>query len=90
MLYALLNGGAPYLLREDVGPEYGTNTVSFSIEEKISRSKIVSQLHEKVAKCELLRYDFVDGDTQIHRSTFSDGTVVTVNFRTQEYNIDIS
>lgn len=90
MLYALLNGGAPYLLREDVGPEYGTNTVPFSIEEKISRSKIVSQLHEKVAKCELLRYDFVDGDTQIHRSTFSDGTVVTVNFRTQEYNIDIS
>ena len=59
MLYALLNGGAPYLLRDAA---YLNTDGSFegdellALEEMIRRSKTVSALHEKIAKCEMVRH----------------------------------
>lgn len=90
MLYAVLNGGAPYLVRD--GAYQNTDGsfaggVEISIEEQIKRCKVVSDLHEKVAKCEMVRHEMVDGNPEVQRTTFADGTVVTVDFQAQTYQI---
>ena len=90
MLYAVLNGGAPYLVRD--GAYQNTDGsfaggVEISIEDQIKRCKVVSDLHEKVAKCEMVRHGMVDGNPEVQRTTFADGTVVTVDFQAQTYQI---
>lgn len=91
MLYALLNGGAPYLIRDGAYPNtdgsFAADEWANSIREDVERSKVVSELHEKIAKCEMVRHEFVDGNTQVHRTLFSDGTAVTVDFANQTYQI---
>lgn len=90
MLYAVLNGGAPYLVRD--GAYQNTDGsfaggVEISIEDQIKRCKVVSDLHEKVAKCEMVRHEMVGGNPEVQRTTFADGTVVTVDFQAQTYQI---
>ena len=58
------------------------------LEEDIERCKVVSDLHEKIAKCEMVRHDMVDGNPMVQRTTFSDGTKVTVDFEKQTYVIE--
>lgn len=89
MLYALLNGGAPYLLRDGAYPNFDGSfeTLGLSLREDIRRSNVVSELHEKVAKCEMVCHEMVDGDYKIQRTIFADGTTVTVDFRRQTYDI---
>ncbi|WP_346428303.1 DUF5696 domain-containing protein [Bifidobacterium sp. SO1] len=90
MLYALINGGAPYLIRDaayvgvdgDMSPEQKAQA-----ENDIERCNTVAALHEKVGMSELIRHDFVGGDPLVQRSTFADGTVVTCDFHTQTYAI---
>ena len=90
MLYAVLNGGAPYLVRD--GAYQNTDGsfaggVEITIEDQIKRCKVVSDLHEKVAKCEMVRHEMVDGNPEVQRTTFADRTVVTVDFQAQTYQI---
>lgn len=90
MLYAVLNGGAPYLVRD--GAYQNTDGsfaggVEITIEDQIKRCKVVSDLHEKVAKCEMVRHEMVDGNPEVQRTTFADGTVATVDFQAQTYQI---
>ena len=90
MLYALLNGGAPYLVRD--GAYQNTDGsfsggVEISMKEQIERCKVVSDLHEKVAKCEMISHELVDGNINVHRTIYSNGTVVTVDFEKQTYDI---
>lgn len=90
MLYALLNGGAPYLIRDAAYPNTDgafENECKLSLKEQIARSRVVSELHEKVAKCEMVYHKLVDGDDQIQETGFSDGTRVRVDFRKQSYEI---
>lgn len=90
MLYALLNGGAPYLIRDAAYPNFDgafEDSIELQLEEDIRRCKVVSDLHEKVAKCEMVRHEMVDGNPKIQRTVFSDGTVVTVDFEKQSYEI---
>lgn len=91
MLYALLNGGAPYLVRDGAYPNFDgafDDKIALKIEEDIKRCEVVSELHEKVAKCEMVRHEFVDGKPMVQRTEFSNGTKVTVNFETLEYTIE--
>ena len=90
LLYALLNGGAPYLIREGAYPNTDgsfESDVKGTIEEDIRRCKVVSDLHEKVAKCEMVRHELVNGDANVQKTTFADGTTVTVDFEKQTYEI---
>ena len=90
MLYALLNGGAPYLIREGAYPNTDgsfESDVKTTLEEDIRRSQVVSDLHEKVAKSEMIRHELIEGDASVQRTTFADGTTVTVDFRKQTYEI---
>ena len=55
MLYALINGGAPYLLRDGA---YPNTDGAFAQDEAhmpelIARCQVVSDLHSRIAKCEL-------------------------------------
>ncbi|KFI50735.1 DUF5696 domain-containing protein [Bifidobacterium biavatii] len=91
MLYALLNGGAPYLIRDaayvgvdgDMSPEQRAQA-----ENDIERCNAVAALHERVGMSELVRHDFVGGDPLVQRSVFADGTVVTCDFHDQTYRIE--
>lgn len=91
MLYAVLNGGIPYLLRSGAYPGMDG---SFSESEKqkllsdIDRCKVVAALHEKVAKQEMVRHELLDEDGLVQRSIFADGTTVTVDFEKQTYQIE--
>ena len=90
MLYALLNGGAPYLLRDAA---YLNTDGSFegdellALEEMIRRSKTVSALHEKIAKCEMVRHRMNPENWWVQETEFSDGTKVKVDFQNQTYEI---
>jgi hypothetical protein len=73
-LHALLNGGIGY---------YDPKDEKASIE----RSKIVGKLHEKVGKLEMQTHEFLSKNHLKQRTTFADGTTVTVDFETESYEI---
>ena len=90
MLYALLNGGAPYLIREAAYPNTdgafeGSNTLA--MQKMIKRSNVVCALHEKVGKCEMIRHEMVGNNPMVQKTVFSDGTMVTVDFEKQSYTV---
>ena len=90
MLYALLNGGAPYLIRD---PAYtGIDGAfdsgdSLSREEKLTRVKTVTDFHRKVAEAELLRHEILDEKGYRQKSTFANGYSVEVDFQEGSYRI---
>ena len=93
MLYALLNGGAPYFIRN--GAYEGTDGSfeggqGFTEKEQKERCETVARLHEAVAYCEMVSHELIDGDKDRQRSIFSDGTEVTVDFRQGTWNIQKS
>ena len=90
MLYALLNGGAPYLVRDAAYPNIDgafDSAVEMKLEEDIHRAKVVSDFHEKVGKREMVRHEFVNGNPQIQKTTFAGGISVQVDFEKQRYEI---
>ena len=86
-----LCSGAPYLIRDGA---YANTDGSFSeaaaleMKENIRRCDAVCALHERVAKCELIRHELLDAQGLRQRSIFSDGTVVTVDFASSGYSIE--
>jgi hypothetical protein len=74
MLHALLNGDTCYLEIE-------------ADREEINKAEVVCNLHKKVAKEEMIKHEFIDGNYRRQRTTFADGTVVEVDFETDEYKI---
>lgn len=90
MLYALLNGGGAYLDKDGAYPNtdgaFDTG-VEKKLEDQIARWRIVAELQEKVAKCELARHELLTKDGRKQRSTFCDGTTVTVDFDADSYEI---
>ena len=78
LLYALLNGGAAYVNNELSGAE---------LDRAVARYKTVAQLQERIAKCEMVRHSFLDGDPSRQRAEYSDGTVVTIDTKDNTYEI---
>lgn len=90
MLYALLNGGAPYLIRDAAYPNVDgafSSEQEVELEEQIRRCRAAASLHERVAACEMIRHDMKEDDPYIQSTLFSDGTRVKINLHTQEYEI---
>ena len=93
MLYALINGGAPYLIREPAYPGIdGSFTMDndLKLTDDIKRSKVVSDFHEKVAKAELIKHELLDETGRKQASTFANGYKVIVDFDTSSYEILMS
>ncbi len=78
MLHALLNGGAAYLDCELDGEE---------LEKEIKRYKTVAKLQEKVAYCEMVHHEFLDGNYKKQRAIYSDKTEVTIDLENGTYEI---
>ena len=49
-------------------------------DESLARMKRISALHKRVALLEMTNYEFLDSNFRKARSTFADGTTVTVDF----------
>lgn len=90
MLYALLNGGMPYLKRDgaysniDGAFESGCEITP---QEQIGRCRVVSRLCEETAFKQMISHEFVNGSMSIQRTIFEGGIAVTVNLDTLEYKI---
>jgi len=90
MIYALLNGGAAYVDKDGAYPDCDgafDEVMDKQLDEEIARYRVVADLQEKVAKQEMVRHEFLDGDWRKQQTTFADGTTVTVDFHTQSYHI---
>lgn len=91
MLFALLNGGAPYLEKDGAYPNTdGVFTEMYeqlTLDEKIRRSQIVCDLQKKVAHCAMINHSFLEGDYQVQTITYDNGIKVLINLHTQEYQI---
>ena len=89
MLYALLAGGAPYLVRDGAYPntDGAFDGEKISLEEMAKRCRVVTELHEKTAFLELVRHTCLAADGSIQKSEFSDGTYVICDFTKQTYEI---
>jgi hypothetical protein len=73
-LHCLLNAGLPY-----VHPG--------ASDEQIARVREAAELARRCGMSEMVSHEFLDETHRLQRTTFSDGTVVTVNFDTKEYSI---
>ena len=89
MLYALLAGGAPYLVRDGTYPntDGAFDGEKISLEEMTERCRVVTELHEKTALLELVRHECMTADGSVQKSEFSDGTYVICDFAEQIYEI---
>lgn len=89
MLYALLNGGAPYFKRDAAYPNIdGAFTHGLvPLEEQKERCLIVSDFHQLVAGKEMLHHEFLDAKGRIQRTVFADHHEVTINLDKGTYTI---
>lgn len=89
-LYALLNGGIPYLRRDgayqNIDGSFDCQGLPF--DEHLERCRIVSKLHEEVAMSEMTNFELLDQEGYKQRSSFDDGTVVTIDLKSGEYSIE--
>ncbi len=72
--WALLSGGTVY---------YDVDASA----EDIAYGKIALELHERIALCELISHELIDGHPRRRRSVFSDGTVVECDFDAETFCI---
>ncbi|MGN6369920.1 MAG: DUF5696 domain-containing protein [Phycisphaerae bacterium] len=88
-LHGLLNGGVPQIslpARNGEGGGNPTQAGTFS-PEYLKAVKRMAKLHERVALCEMVKHEFLSDDRKIERTTFSDGTTVTVDWNKKEATI---
>lgn len=73
-LHGLANAGMPYV---SVNPA----------KEELDRVKTMNALHERVALLEMTNHEFLDESHRKQRTTFSDGTAVTIDLDGETYEI---
>lgn len=90
MLFALINGGIPYLDKDgaykNVDGAFDTAFIT-DMNHKIERCKVVCDLHQKIAYDELVKHELLDEFGRIQRSTFSSGIKVEVDLDKRTYKI---
>lgn len=90
MLYALLNGGAPYLIREGAYPNVDGAFKSNSIDPKLhqERCDIVANFHKEVALEEMIDHKILDDKGKIQYAKFANGISITINLNENSYIIN--
>lgn len=71
-LHGFLNGGLP-----QVGVAALTGK---DAEKTLAQVRQMAALHERVAMLEMTRHEFLDQNHRVERTTFADGTTVTVDW----------
>ncbi len=89
MLYALLCGGAPYLLREPAYPgiDGAFAGSGVSLEEQVKRCRAVSELYGRIAESEMVSHTFEGGSFGRQKVVYQNGTSVVVDFTVSQYYI---
>lgn len=77
-MHALLCGGMGYMSETAEGE---------ALEENIRQWRVIRELQEHVAMEKMVGHEFLSEDRAVQRTTFSDGTQVTVNFKENTYDI---
>lgn len=78
-LYGFVNAGVP---------QFGLGVLAGADAAKtLERIRQMSALHQRVALLELTRHEFLDSEYTLERSTFADGTTVTVDWKAQAVTI---
>ncbi|HRZ99576.1 MAG TPA: DUF5696 domain-containing protein [Candidatus Paceibacterota bacterium] len=73
-LHALMNGGMPYL---SLAPS----------DEELKRVRILCRLHQRLALTEMVSHSFLDASRRRQRTTFADGTRITVDLDKDQWDI---
>lgn len=92
MLYALLNGGAPYLIRDAAYAGFDgdiDDAKAAELREAVARCREVADMHRRVAMEEMTGFSFVGGDPKVQRTEFADGTAVIVDFAAGSWRVDV-
>lgn len=91
MLYALLNGGAPYFRRDGAYPNIDGSFENgvLSPEEQVERCQMVSAFHEKVAGVEMVSHRLLDEKGRRQESCFANGWCVTIDLDQGAYHIEL-
>ena len=81
MLFALLNGGAPYLIREGAYPDVDGAFARdpSDIGNDIARCHVVQKLHERIAFCRMTDFALLNKEGTRQRAVYEDGTVVEID-----------
>lgn len=90
-LYALLNGGIPYLRREAAYPNIdGSFEVKSTVteEEHLARCKLVSDFHEKVAFSKMTDFRLLSPDGLKQQSVFDESWVVSIDLEQGSYHLE--
>ncbi len=74
-LHCLLNAGIPYL---SLSPD----------RDEIRRMRTMCALHKRLGLLEMTNHEFLDSAWRAQKTTFADGTTVTVNFESGECKIE--
>lgn len=94
-LYCAMHAGMPYLHcygEEDfkIGKDNRSADIELldkeSLQKELNRIKPLCELQEKLYNKEMVRHEFLDGK-YIQRTTYSDGTTVTADFRKGTWTI---
>jgi len=78
LLQGILYGGQPEL-------PFGPGAVD---EKTLALIKAMMSLHKRVGMLEMSKHEFLDGNYKKERTTFADGTTVTVDWDTNSYKIE--
>lgn len=87
MLYALLNGGIPYVVRnapyDNVDGNFGSD--GLSIEDKITRANIVLDFYQKIKNEEMVEHKIIND--HIQQCTYSNNITIEINTKENTYRI---
>lgn len=81
-LHEFLNAGLPYV---EPNLPYGKDATADKV---LARAKEAAALAQRCAFAEMENHEFLDGNWRKQRSTFSDGTRVSVDFAAKTYEIE--
>lgn len=92
LLYALLNAGMPYLVREGAYPgtdgAFGDRTEAVEeLKSSVARAREACALQEKLAFTELLEHRFLSSDGKRQECLYADGTLVSIDTENGSYVI---
>lgn len=87
MLYALLNGGIPYVVRnapyDNVDGNFGSD--GLSIADRIKRANVVLDFYQKIKNEEMVEHKIINDHVQ--QTTFSNNITVEINTKENTYRI---
>lgn len=73
-LHCIMNAGMPYL---SINPDAA----------ELLRMREICEIHTRLARKEMLEHEFLDSGNRVQRTTYSDGTTITVDFDKETYSV---